>query len=159
MAEHSLDAALYALLSLRDKWGFYTAGIRDGERAQFQKLKEQLESVISLWLLDAYTTVHDHVRRNLIVARKSRKKFPNTLDRQQLASTVLKRLFLTKMSIAQASNTLLGLHAATMEKCLATAERYFEDTPAFLAALSPEECETLLFKLSTLTAEEELPVG
>ncbi len=159
MAEHSLDAALYALLSLRDKWGFYTAGMRDSERAQHKKLKEQLESAISLWLLDAYTTVHDHVRRNLIVARKSRKKFPNTLDRKQLANTVLKRLFLTEMSITQASNALLGMHAATMKNCLATAERYFEDTSSFLAVLSPEECETLLFKLSTLIVQEELPVG
>lgn len=129
------------------------------ERAQHQKLKEQLESVINLWLLDAYTTVHDHVRRNLIVARKSRKKFPNTLDRKQLANTVLKRLFLAEMSIAQASNTLLSMHAATMKNCLATAEQYFEDTSSFLAALSPEACETLLFKLSTLTAVEELPVA
>jgi hypothetical protein len=154
--EHeALCSAIISLITLRDKWGFYASGLSDEERHKHAALKEPLTYAITLWLLDAYYTAHDTLKRNQITARRVRRKFPEDMSRDEIAKAVLQRLKSVKDYIDE-SHGLLNLSAKSTKESYSIAKQYFVEPSAFLNPASAEDGETLLIRLSSLIAEEDL---
>ena len=155
MDSQKLYAALVSLATLRNRWGFYAADLDDEARQVHAAHKEALTYALTLWLLDAYYTGHDILKRNQITARLARRKFPENMNRKEIAAAIVTRLKAVRNYI-ETTPTMLRLMAEEMAESYMSAKYYFENPAILFSGLSLEEGELILTKLTTLIADEEL---
>ena len=155
MAHNRLTHALSSLAALRDQWGFYTVTTPGLPAAAHAEAKEKLEYALKLWVLDAYYTAHDTIRRSQVKARLVQRKFPESVKREDIAEQVTARLRQVHAYVAMAPG-LLHLAGDDIAAIRDTAAQYFAAPGGSFVDIPAEEGETLLRRFGAYVADADL---
>jgi len=156
----TLDQAFHRLFTLRDRWPFYCAQLKEPGHQFLKKRDADLTYAAKLWLLDAYYRGHDYLNRTLIKARKITAHYPPDIQLEDVKEEVIDRIsdLVLRIKILgyHPDSALLSIQTDSFEEIKQVADKYFEAPEAWFQSMSKEELRLLLQKLSFFLADEEI---